>query len=152
MLQQYHQLDLSLYMRVVCVRLAHLSFGFWKDIPIAHVIIIITSEVSTLPIVIIFFRGCVPEIFVTSHSVTYYIYIPGNRDFVFSIIAQFMTSANSRIRLGLQILFVCLYITPSHYYHCMIRSEVWTVIEYLGLGHETMLCAVCFSIFLCMQS
>ena len=27
-------------------------------------------------------------------------------------------SANSRIRFGLQIVFVCLYITPSHYHHC----------------------------------
>ena len=35
------------------------------------------SEVSTFPIVIIFFHGCVPEIFVTSYSVTYCIYVPG---------------------------------------------------------------------------
>ena len=50
----------------------------WKDISIAHVIIIIKSEVSTFPIVIIFFRGCVPEmLFVTSYSVTYCIYVPG---------------------------------------------------------------------------
>ena len=34
------------------------------------------TVVSTLPI-IIFFRGCVPEMFVTSNSVTYCIYIPG---------------------------------------------------------------------------
>ena len=32
-------------------------------------------------------------------------------------------SANSRIRLGLQIVFVCLYITPSHYHHCANYSE-----------------------------
>ena len=51
--------------------------GDWKDISIAHVIIIIKSEVSTFPIVIIFFRGCVPEMFVTSYSVTYCIYVPG---------------------------------------------------------------------------
>ena len=44
--------------------------GGWKDISIAHVIIIIKSQVSTFPIVI-FFRGCVPEMFVTSYSVTY---------------------------------------------------------------------------------
>ena len=50
--------------------------GDWKDIFIAHVIIIIKSEVSTFPIVIIFFRGCVREMF-TSYSVTYCIYIPG---------------------------------------------------------------------------
>ena len=48
-----------------------------KDISIAHVIIIIKSEVSIFPIVIIFFRGCVPEMFVTSYSVTYCIYVPG---------------------------------------------------------------------------
>ena len=51
--------------------------GDWKDISIAHVIIIIKSEVSNFPIVIIFFRGCVPEMFVTSYYVTYCIYVPG---------------------------------------------------------------------------
>ena len=51
--------------------------GDWKDISIAHVIIIIKSEVSTFPIVIIFCRGCVPEMFVTSYSVTNCIYVPG---------------------------------------------------------------------------
>ena len=51
--------------------------GDWKDMSIAHVIIIIKSEVSTFPIVIIFFHGCVSEMFVTSYSVTYCIYIPG---------------------------------------------------------------------------
>ena len=49
----------------------------WKDISIAHVIIIIKSEVSTFLIVIIFFRGCVSEMFITSYSVTCCIYIPG---------------------------------------------------------------------------
>ena len=45
------------------------------------------------------------------------------RDFVSITIAQFMMSANSRIHFGLQILFVCLYITPSHYHHCANLSE-----------------------------
>ena len=40
------------------------------------------TVVSTLPI-IIFFRGCVLEIFVTSYSVTYCIYIPGKPGFCF---------------------------------------------------------------------
>ena len=35
---------------------------------------------------------------------------------------------------------LCLIIT--------INSEVWTFTHYLGLGHETMVCAVCFSVFL----
>ena len=61
---------------VVCVQLVHFSIGDWKDISIARVIIIIKSEVSTFPVVIIFFRGCVPEMFVTPYSVTYCIYVP----------------------------------------------------------------------------
>ena len=132
-----------------------------------------------------------------------------NREFVFFSIVQFMMSANSRIRFGLLIVFVCLYITPSHYHHCanfiwrhrtykmparyilssvwvrlsifsqlsiiqyvglcvfslpisfviierkytfcliiIIKSEVWAITHCLGLGHETMVCAVCLSIFL----
>ena len=39
-----------------------------KDISIAHVSIIIRSEVSTFPIVIIFLRGCVPEMFFTEQN------------------------------------------------------------------------------------
>ena len=49
--------------------------------------------------------------------------LPQNRDFVFIIIVQFMMSANSRIRFGLQIVFVCLYITPSYYHHCANLSD-----------------------------
>ena len=137
-----------------------------------------------------------------------------NGEFVFMSIVQFMMSANSRIRFGLQIVFVCLYITPSHYHHCanfiwrhrtykmpvrynlssvwvklsifsqlsiiqyvrlcvfslpisfvmieriyklcliiiiiiiIIKSEVWIITHCLGLGHETMVCAVCLSILL----
>ena len=46
-----------------------------------------------------------------------------NRDFAFIIIAQFMMSANSRVRFSLQIVCACLYITPSHYQHCANLSE-----------------------------
>ena len=54
-----------------------------------------------------------------------------NRDFVFISIAQFMMSANSGIRFGLQIVFVCLYITPSHYHHCANLSEDIEPIKFL---------------------
>ena len=47
-----------------------------------------------------------------------------NRDFVFIIIVQFRMSANSRIRFGLQIVFVCLYITTYHHHHCANVSEL----------------------------
>ena len=55
-----------------------------------------------------------------------------NRDFVFIIIVQFMTGANIRIRFGLQIVFVCLYITPSHYHHCANLSEDIELIKCLS--------------------
>ena len=48
-----------------------------------------------------------------------------NRDFVFIIIVQFMMSANIRKRFGLQIVFVCSYITPSHYHHCANLSGLF---------------------------
>ena len=107
---------------------------------IAHVITIIKSEVSTSPI-IIFFRGCVPEMLATSYSVTYCIYIPGKPGIfiVFIKIVQFMMSANSRIRFGLQIVFVCLYITPSHYNHCANLSEDIEFIKCLS----DIFCRVC---------
>ena len=49
--------------------------------------------------------------------------ISGKLGFVFIIIVQFMMSTNNRIRFGLQIVFVCLYITPSQYHHCANWSE-----------------------------
>ena len=67
---------LTAHYRVACVELAHLSLGDWKNIFITH-LIIIKSEVSTFPIVVIFFSGCVFEMVVLSYSVIYYIYIPG---------------------------------------------------------------------------
>ena len=103
------------------------------------------------------FRGCVPEMFVTSYSVTYCICIPGNQD-VFMIIAQFMIRAKSRIRFGLLILFVCLHFTPSHYHHCAILSEdielikclsdtfwrVWVILSIFSLINYTLYGTVCF--------
>ena len=49
--------------------------------------------------------------------------VGNNRDSVFIIIVPFMMNANSRIRFCLQIVFVCLYITPSHYHHFANLSE-----------------------------
>ena len=43
-------------------------------------------------------------------------------------------------RISIYIYILCLII--------IIKSEVWTIIHCLGLGHETMVCAVCLSIFL----
>ena len=62
-----------------------------------------------------------------------------NREFVFIIIVQFMMSANIRIRLGLQIVLVCLYSTPSHCHHCANLSEGIELIKWLS----DIFCRVC---------
>ena len=82
-----------------------------------------------------------------------------NRDFVFIINVQFMMSANIWIHFGLQIVFVCLYITPSHYHHCANLSEdielinarqiyfvecVSKIEHILSVTHHTIYGAVCF--------
>ena len=123
----------------VCVQLAHFSLGDWKDISIAHVIIIIKSEVSTLPIVIIFSvvvcLRCLLRHILTLNAYTF----RENRDFIFIIIVQFIMSLNSWIRFGLQIVFVCLCITPSHYHHCGNLYEDIGLIKCLS----DMFCRVC---------
>ena len=62
-----------------------------------------------------------------------------NRKFVFINIGQFMMSANSRIRFGWEIIFVYLYITPSHYHHCANLSEDIELIKFLS----DIFCRVC---------
>ena len=62
-----------------------------------------------------------------------------NRDCVFIIIVQFMMSSNSRIRFGLQIVFVCLYITSSHYHHRANLSEDIELMKFLS----DIFCRVC---------
>ena len=81
----YLSLSYIILYGVVCVQLAHFSSGDWKDISKTHVIIIIKSEVSALPIVI-FFCSCVPGMLVTSYYVTYCIYIPGKTRILFSLL------------------------------------------------------------------
>ena len=94
----------------VCVQLAYFSICGWKDISIGHVIIIIKSEVTTFPIVIIFSVGvCLRCLLHHILSLIAYTFRE-NRVFVFIIIVQFMMRANSWIRFGLQIVFVCRFV------------------------------------------
>ena len=115
-------------------------------------------EVSTLPNVIIFsvlvYLRCVLHHFLSIIAYTF----RENLDFVFIIISQFMISAESRICLGLQIILVCLNITPSHYHRCANLLEDIELIKYLSgilfrvcnirhilsIIHYTIYGAVCF--------
>ena len=131
--------------------------GGWKDISIAHVIIIIKSQVSTFPIVIIFFRGCVPEMFVTSYSVTYCIYVPGKPGICFHYYCAVYDNCKysdtfwlaDRTRLFLQYTIslssLCKLIRRYWTYEMPVRyilSSVWvrlsifsplSIIQYVGL-------------------
>ena len=62
-----------------------------------------------------------------------------NQEFVFIIILQYMMSAYSRMRFGLQIVFVCLYITSSHYHNYANLYEDIELIKCLS----DMFCRVC---------
>ena len=71
-------------MRVcICVCMRHtyvqLKFSFYLISANAVGLCVnsVNKSVSTFPIVVIFFRGCVPEMAVLPYSVIYYIYISG---------------------------------------------------------------------------
>ena len=119
----------------VCVQLAHFSIGDWKNISIAHLIIIIKSEVSTFPMtfsVVVCLR-CLLHHILSLIAFTF----RENWGFVFIINVQFMMSANSRMRFGLQVVFAYLYITPTHYHHCancvfpVYPFPLWWLREYI---------------------
>ena len=89
------------------------------------------------------------NIFIASLELILLIYIPGRPAIFYNIIVQIMMSANIRIHLGLQIVFVCLYITPSHYHHCANLSkdivECMSKIKHVfSVIHGAMYGAVCF--------
>ena len=105
----------------------------------SHVIIIIKSDLSTFPIVIIFFEVvCLRCLLHHILSLIAYTFRE-NRGFVFIIIVQFMMSAKSRIRFALQIVLVCLHSTPSYYHHCAKLSEDIELIKCLS----DIFCRVC---------
>ena len=113
--------------------------GDWKDMSVAHVIIIIKSEVSTFPIVIIF-SGVVCLRCLLHHILLLIAYTSReNQEFVFIIIVQFMMSTNSQIRFDLKIVFVYLYIASSHYHHCASLYEDIELIKCLS----DIVCRVC---------
>ena len=72
----------------------------------------------------------------------------------FSIFSQFSIIQS----IIIQYVGLCVFSLPTPlvmieriYILCLIiiiKSDVWTIIHCLGLGHETMVCAVCLSIFL----
>ena len=178
-----------------------------------NLIISIKSEVSTFTIVVIFSRGmCLRWLYYhILSSITYISRRHWDLNSIIDVIdVHSMVFAYDRIHYGLQVVFVCLQITPSHYHHyadlsegielikfllgiccrvcvkdwgnsleylsyniwgcvssacpillwwswecvlyliIIIKSEVWISNHCLGPGHETIACAVWFTVFLCV--
>ena len=88
----------------------------WKDISIAFVIIMIKLEVSTFPIVIICFRGCVSEMFVTSYFVTYCIHIPGKPGICFHYYCTVYDFSKSLFAIFAQVIHCVHHILHIHKY------------------------------------
>ena len=169
----------------------------------------VCCTLCTFPIVVIFFRGCMSEMFVPSYSVIYYIHIPGTlgpcfhywcsvygickwsdtlwpvgrvrlfadctislsslcrliwRHWTTKMLVRYMLSSVClRFRQFSQLSFIqymglCVFSLPNSpvmivrmcalsYYHHQIGS----INHCLGLGHETMVCAVCLTMFLCIE-
>ena len=148
-------------MYVVFVHLAHFSIGDWKNISIAHLIIIIKSEVSIFPIVIILFRGCVPEMFVTSYSVTYCIYVPGKPGICFHYYCAvydeckysdtFWLADHTRlfVQYTISLSSLCKLIWRHWTYKMPVRcilSSVSKIKHILSVIHYTICGAVCFQV------
>ena len=167
-----------------------------------------THILSTFPIVVIFFGGCVPE--VLHHHAVGFIYIPGQLVFISFITAQFYdvrkcsgtlrpdgrtrlfahyitSSLSLRRRMwkywtskkllryilssvylilsqfpqlsSMQYMGLCVFSLPIYLMMIVrisvlylivvtIKTEVWPICQCVGLGHATMVCAVCLSILL----
>ena len=76
---------------------------------------------------------------VTSYSVTYCIYNPGKPVICYHYYCAVYDECKYSDTFGLADLFVCLYITPSHYHHCANVSEDIELIKCLS----DIVCRVC---------
>ena len=85
------------------------------------------------------FRGCVSKCLLHHIMLLTAYTFRENREFVFIIIVQLIMSANGWIRFGLKIVFIYLYITPSHYHPCANLSEDIEFIKCLSY----IFCRVC---------
>ena len=147
---------------VVRVQLAHFSLGDWKDISIAHVIIIINSAVPTLLFPLLSYFSVIVCLRCLLHHILSLIpyTFRENQDFVFIIIAQFMMSAISRIRFGLPcgsysfcrtlhhfiIIIVQFYVKTLNLQNCLSDklSSVWVRLSLFSQLYITQCRAVCF--------
>ena len=121
----------------VCVKLAQSSLCDREDILIIR-LNIIRSEVSAFFIVVILFRGYVPEVVVTAYVVCT-IYFPGF--LCISLLCNLMMCANNRVHYDPMGVLVCLHIALPHYHH---YADISRGIELLKCLSDTF-CIECVS-------
>ena len=114
--------------RVACVQLAHSSSDVWKDIFITHLIIIIKSEVSLFPVVLIFsVVVCLRWLYY--HILSSITYISREHRTLFPLLMwiQSIVFANDRIHYGLWGVLICLQnYTISLSSLCRLIERLWT--------------------------
>ena len=112
----------------VCVILAHSRLGDREDTLTTHLIIIIKSEVSILPIVVIFFRGCVPGVVVPSYAVRFKCILVKLVLFLLLLYNWIMHAMiHARIRYGPIFGFVCF---TLHYLIIIIMQTYLKVLNF----------------------
>ena len=96
---------------VVCVKLAHSSLYDWEDTFVIPLNIIIKLEVSTFPIVVIFFHDYVPEVVVPSYAIDFICIFWESWVLLPLLPFSLMICANYWVNYGPMVVFVCLHIT-----------------------------------------
>ena len=100
----------------------HWTLGGREDISITHLIIIIKSEVSTFPIVVIFSVAvCLMWLYHHMPSVSYI----SRESWVFclSLLCSLMMCAKDEVHYDPMVVFDCLHVTLRHYRHHAELSE-----------------------------
>ena len=118
------------------IKLAPSNLGYWEYIFITHLVIIIKSEVSTFPIFIIFFHGCVPAVVVPSYAYHHMLlisYISQECWVLFLLLlCSLMMCTNNQVHIGPMVISVCLHIILPHYHHYAEVPEDMEFLKYLS--------------------
>ena len=100
---------------------------------LTHLIIIIKSEVSPFPIVVIFSHGCVPEVVIASYAVGF-IHILGKLGLVsfYYCAVLWCVQITEYIDFDMMVIFICLHITLPHYDHYADQSQLIELLKCLS--------------------
>ena len=142
------------FTKLVCVKLWHSSLGDWEDILIIHLIVIIKSEVSSFPTVVIFsVVVCLRWLHHHRLSVSY----TSQERWVLCLLllCNLMMCANNQVNSGPMVIFLCLHMTLPHYLHWADPSEGIELLKFLsGIFYldcvskiKSMLLIICHSIY-----